>query len=269
MRSRRMCGRSSCSKRPAGSIARSRDWSRARSCCGASRSNRGLTRPELAVVLSISKLVLQDAAEELELSDDPLMEPELFDAFPKPMRKAQADAIRSHRLRNEIIATKVANRLVNRLGPGHRVRHDRGGRRFAAAGRIGVPRRRAAARSREAVAADRGGRRFPRRSASSCSRSRRKASEPIFRTCSRGGGRRSAHLGSLRHARARRPQDFRGGRPSSSAPRFATRRRRGATGCCRSARARTSFAALSVFTSSTACSELPRSRRARSSTSSE
>jgi glutamate dehydrogenase len=82
------------------------------------QENRGLTRPELAVVLSISKLVLQDAAEELRLSDDPLLEPELFDAFPKPMRKAHAAAIRAHRLRNEIIATKVANRLVNRLGPG-------------------------------------------------------------------------------------------------------------------------------------------------------
>ncbi|HEY4069985.1 MAG TPA: NAD-glutamate dehydrogenase domain-containing protein [Sphingomicrobium sp.] len=80
--------------------------------------NRGLTRPELAVVLSISKLVLQAAAEDLKLSDDPLMEPELFEAFPKPMRKAHAEAIRAHRLRNEIIATKVANRLVNRLGPG-------------------------------------------------------------------------------------------------------------------------------------------------------
>jgi glutamate dehydrogenase len=82
------------------------------------QENRGLTRPELAVVLSISKLVLQDAAEELRLSDDPLLEPELFDAFPKPMRKAHAGSIRAHRLRNEIIATKVANRLVNRLGPG-------------------------------------------------------------------------------------------------------------------------------------------------------
>ncbi|HSQ98956.1 MAG TPA: NAD-glutamate dehydrogenase domain-containing protein, partial [Sphingomicrobium sp.] len=82
------------------------------------QENRGLTRPELSVLLSISKLVLQDAAEDLHLSDDPLVEPELFDAFPKPMRKSHADAIRAHRLRNEIIATKVANRLVNRLGPG-------------------------------------------------------------------------------------------------------------------------------------------------------
>jgi glutamate dehydrogenase len=80
--------------------------------------NRGLTRPELAVVLSVSKLVLQAAAEELKLSEDPLVEPQLFEAFPKPMRKAHEQAIRAHRLCNEIIATKVANRLVNRLGPG-------------------------------------------------------------------------------------------------------------------------------------------------------
>jgi glutamate dehydrogenase len=82
------------------------------------QEGRGLTRPELAVVLSISKLVLQDAAEELHLSSDELVQPQLFDAFPKPMRKAHAQAIGAHRLRDEIIATKVANRIVNRLGPG-------------------------------------------------------------------------------------------------------------------------------------------------------
>ena len=79
--------------------------------------HRGLTRPELAVVLSMAKITLQDAAEELKLADDPLMEAELFAAFPAPMVKAHADAIRTHRLRHQIIATKVANRLVNRLGP--------------------------------------------------------------------------------------------------------------------------------------------------------
>jgi glutamate dehydrogenase len=83
-----------------------------------SQEGRGLTRPELAVVLSSSKLVLQDAAEDLRLAEDPLIEPQLFEAFPKPMRKTHAASIRAHRLRNEIVATKVANRLVNRLGPG-------------------------------------------------------------------------------------------------------------------------------------------------------
>ncbi len=79
--------------------------------------SRGLTRPELAVILSMSKLTLQAAAEELQLGDDTSMETELFEAFPEPMRKGHAHSIRHHRLKNQIIATKVANRLVNRLGP--------------------------------------------------------------------------------------------------------------------------------------------------------
>lgn len=78
---------------------------------------RELTRPELAVILSIAKLNLQDAAEELKLADDPTMECELLAAFPEPMQRKHTDAIRTHRLRHQIIATKVANRLVNRLGP--------------------------------------------------------------------------------------------------------------------------------------------------------
>jgi len=81
------------------------------------QEGRGLTRPELAVLLSISKIVLQSAAEDLDLADDPLIAPQLFDAFPKPMRKAHHDSIVHHRLRHEILATKVANRLVNRMGP--------------------------------------------------------------------------------------------------------------------------------------------------------
>ena len=79
--------------------------------------SRGLTRPELAVLLSMSKLALQTAAETLHLADDPLMAEELFAAFPAAMRREHADAVRAHRLRHEIVATKVANRLVNRLGP--------------------------------------------------------------------------------------------------------------------------------------------------------
>ena len=78
---------------------------------------RGLTRPELAVVLSMAKMSLQDAIEKIAPANDPLLEPQLFAAFPKPMQKAHADAIRSHRLRHEILATKIANRIVNRLGP--------------------------------------------------------------------------------------------------------------------------------------------------------
>ena len=77
---------------------------------------QGLTRPELAVLLSSTKLVLQDALELSSVPDDALLEDELLAAFPEPMREAFHEDILSHRLRREIIATKLANRMVNRLG---------------------------------------------------------------------------------------------------------------------------------------------------------
>ena len=79
----------------------------------------GLSRPELAVLLSCAKLALQQAIEDSPLPDDPGLEGELFAAFPPAMRgKFKAD-IAGHRLRREIIATRIANRMVNRIGMIH------------------------------------------------------------------------------------------------------------------------------------------------------
>ncbi|HEY0043902.1 MAG TPA: NAD-glutamate dehydrogenase domain-containing protein [Allosphingosinicella sp.] len=80
------------------------------------QENRGLTRPELAVLLSSSKMALQAALEAGKITDDPTLEPFLLGAFPKTMQERHPEAIRAHRLRREIIATKIANRFVNRLG---------------------------------------------------------------------------------------------------------------------------------------------------------
>jgi glutamate dehydrogenase len=80
------------------------------------QQNRGLTRPELAVLLSSSKMALQAAIEETSWTDDPTLVPELLAAFPRAMQARHRDAILNHRLKKEIIATKVANRIVNRLG---------------------------------------------------------------------------------------------------------------------------------------------------------
>jgi len=77
---------------------------------------QGLSRPELAVLLSSAKLVLQDALEHSAVVDDPALAGELIAAFPPAMREAYASDIASHRLRREILATRLANRLVNRLG---------------------------------------------------------------------------------------------------------------------------------------------------------
>ena len=80
------------------------------------QENRGLTRPELAILLSTSKLALQAALEAGKITEDPTLTPELCAAFPKVMQERHGDAIVQHRLRRQIIATKIANRFVNRLG---------------------------------------------------------------------------------------------------------------------------------------------------------
>ncbi|MCZ8135245.1 MAG: NAD-glutamate dehydrogenase [Porphyrobacter sp.] len=79
----------------------------------------GLTRPELAVLLSSAKLALQEAIEASALADDPVLEGMLIARFPTAMRKTYAAQIRTHRLRREMIATSLANRIVNRIGMVH------------------------------------------------------------------------------------------------------------------------------------------------------
>ena len=80
------------------------------------QENRGLYRPELAVLISTAKLALQDAIENSDLGDDPGLDSELLRAFPAAMQKKHAAVIVHHQLRHEIIATKLANRMINRLG---------------------------------------------------------------------------------------------------------------------------------------------------------
>src|SRR5690606_4555773 len=79
----------------------------------------GLTRPELAVLLSNAKLALQDAIEATDLPADPAAEPLLLDDFPVRMQGPFRKAILAHRLRPQIVATVVANQIVNRMGLVH------------------------------------------------------------------------------------------------------------------------------------------------------
>jgi glutamate dehydrogenase len=83
------------------------------------QEGRGLTRPELAVLLATAKLALQDAVEARRLGLDPELTPDLRAAFPQAMQARFGEAIEQHRLRSEIVATKLANRIVNRLGVLH------------------------------------------------------------------------------------------------------------------------------------------------------
>jgi glutamate dehydrogenase len=80
---------------------------------------QGLTRPELAVLLSSTKLVLQDAIESSSLPDDPVLTDLLLSYFPSAMRKAYRREIEGHQLRRAIVATQLANLIVNRMGIVH------------------------------------------------------------------------------------------------------------------------------------------------------
>ena len=79
-------------------------------------ANRGLTRPELAVLLAYVKIDLFQELLASNLPDDPALAATLNDYFPSPLRTKYADAMRGHRLRREIIATQLANAVINRGG---------------------------------------------------------------------------------------------------------------------------------------------------------
>jgi len=76
----------------------------------------GLSRPELAVILAYSKIVLYDELLETKIPDDFFFEKRLIQYFPNEIQKNHRDAILEHPLRREIIATAAINDVVNRLG---------------------------------------------------------------------------------------------------------------------------------------------------------
>ena len=77
----------------------------------------GLTRPELAVVLSYGKIWLSNHLLESDVPEDPYLSNELTRYFPAPIRRRFAPEIARHRLRREIIVTATTNSLINRMGP--------------------------------------------------------------------------------------------------------------------------------------------------------
>ncbi len=78
-------------------------------------AQQGLTRPELAVMMAYAKLDLFSSLIASEAPDDSAFEDLLATYFPKPLERF-SEARKRHRLRREIIATRLSNRLVNMTG---------------------------------------------------------------------------------------------------------------------------------------------------------
>jgi glutamate dehydrogenase len=81
------------------------------------RSGRGLTRPELAVLLSYAKIALQQDLLHSGVPDEPQLESWLAAYFPPLLRERFRAGIDGHSLRREIIALGLTNAVVNRGGP--------------------------------------------------------------------------------------------------------------------------------------------------------
>jgi glutamate dehydrogenase len=81
------------------------------------QKNQAFTRPEFAVVLSYAKIDLYNGLMDSKrgLEDFLTTDPQRY--FPTVLRRRYADLIPGHRLSPQILATLIANNIVNRMGP--------------------------------------------------------------------------------------------------------------------------------------------------------
>jgi glutamate dehydrogenase len=91
-------------------------------------AREGLTAPERAVLLAYSKMVLFDDLLKGSLIDDEYVARALVGYFPAELAKRYAAVMPRHPLKREIIATVVANAMINRTGSVfvHRMQEETG-----------------------------------------------------------------------------------------------------------------------------------------------
>jgi glutamate dehydrogenase len=79
-------------------------------------AGRGLTRPELAVLLAYTKIHVKHEILLSKLPEDPYLNQMLGTAFPSSIRKKYKQPMSEHRLWRDIIATQLSNQVVNDMG---------------------------------------------------------------------------------------------------------------------------------------------------------
>ncbi len=77
---------------------------------------KGLTRPELSVLLAYSKMVLKEDLVCADITNNPFHNRLLLTAFPEQLQKKYQAQMQEHPLRAEIIATRLANKIGNDMG---------------------------------------------------------------------------------------------------------------------------------------------------------
>jgi glutamate dehydrogenase len=77
---------------------------------------RGLTRPELSILLAYSKIDLYNNLNKSKLVIEPIYHADLLGYFPKILQEKYAETLLSHPLKSELVATILTNEIVNRAG---------------------------------------------------------------------------------------------------------------------------------------------------------
>jgi glutamate dehydrogenase len=79
-------------------------------------SGEGLTRPELSILISYAKADLKESLLLTSVPDDAYVSRELTTSFPVKLEQKYGEQMKKHRLNRELVATQVANHIVNFMG---------------------------------------------------------------------------------------------------------------------------------------------------------
>ena len=80
-------------------------------------NGQGLTAPEISILLAYSKIEIYDKLLETDIPDDPYIRNVVEKYFPSYLVENYRAEIVNHKLRREIVATYISNKMINQLGP--------------------------------------------------------------------------------------------------------------------------------------------------------
>ncbi len=91
-------------------------------------NNQGFTRPEISVLLAYSKNILKQDILETDITELPELNSVIEETVPRQLQARFDSEIEQHSLRREIIATRLANIIVNDMGSTfvHRMQSETG-----------------------------------------------------------------------------------------------------------------------------------------------
>lgn len=83
---------------------------------GREKKGAGLTRPELSVLIAYGKMVLKESFVHPDIANDHFLAKQLTNYFPSKLRSKYVSSMLEHPLKAELVATALANQMVNEMG---------------------------------------------------------------------------------------------------------------------------------------------------------